>query len=284
MESFVSGNPLCSKLPCSPFDVKTQATRWLDAEIKKWKSGSRKNQNFYRILRQRRFPSLRYLNQPKSSWPNKGLIIKSPSQSCSRREQKNKHEFLCAERYVSQTTYSIIIVHRLVLRYITAEVFSQMTIHSPNARKKLADFHISTLVGTQSSKKANLPITAYRRRAGASTSACEGTLPTKKEVRRFRGSWCKERTPHSQRETRRFMDLLIKYVSVSTLLVRWDYWLTTTRIYYPSAEFIEWGRMTVGLSGLVVGDVVELKGRIGGTRMHGLKYTPRNDIFFAYKY
>ena len=42
--------------------------------------------------------------------------------------------------------------------------------------------------------------------------------------------------------------------------------------------------MTVGLSGLVVGDVVELKGRIGGTRMHGLKYTPRNDIFFAYKY
>ncbi|KIM36955.1 hypothetical protein M413DRAFT_448857 [Hebeloma cylindrosporum] len=160
-----------------------------------------------------------------------------------------------------------------------------MAIHSSDARKQLADFHIGTLIGIQSSNKVkeddqetsgsflhpkkwkevklsridDVSKDAKIFRFQLTHAEQELGLPFGQHVyvRLRRKVPYKERgeivqgelvqrayTPLSERNAKGFIDLLIK-------------------IYYPSAEFPQGGRMTVGFAELVVGDVVELKGPIG---------------------
>ncbi|KIM37539.1 hypothetical protein M413DRAFT_13248 [Hebeloma cylindrosporum] len=158
-----------------------------------------------------------------------------------------------------------------------------LAIHSLNAQRQLADFHIGTLVGAHSSKEVGdgeasgsflqpktwKPVRLSRIedvskdakvfRFQLTSAEQELGLPFGQHVyvRLRRKVTNKERgeivqgelvqrayTPLSERNAKGFIDLLIK-------------------IYYPSAEFPQGGRMTVGFSQLVVGDSVELKGPIG---------------------
>jgi nitrate reductase (NAD(P)H) len=158
-----------------------------------------------------------------------------------------------------------------------------MAIHSSDARKQLADFHIGTLIGTQSSKVVEVEENpgsflhpkkwkqvkllkiedvsgdAKIFRFSLPHAEQELGLPFGQHVyARLRRKVAHQEsaeivqgelvqrayTPLSERNAKGFIDLLIK-------------------IYYPSAEFPQGGRMTLCFSELVVGDMVELKGPVG---------------------
>jgi len=178
-----------------------------------------------------------------------------------------------------------------------------MAIHSSDARKQLADFHIGTLVGIQSSKKVDEEETSgsflhQKKWKKVTLSRIEDVskdakifrfqltnaeqelglpfgqhvyvrlrkkVPHKESIEIVEGELVQRAyTPLSKRNAKGFIDLLIKYAFSFNLRLVWDL-LTSrmTRIYFPTAEFPQGGRMTVGFSELVVGDGVELKGPIG---------------------
>jgi len=158
-----------------------------------------------------------------------------------------------------------------------------MAIHSSDARKQLADFHIGTLIGNQNSKVVEVEenpgsFLHPKKWKQVKLSTIEEVskdakifrflLPDSDQelglpfgqhvyVRLRRKVAFKESneivqgelvqrayTPLSERNAKGFIDMLIK-------------------IYYPSAEFPQGGRMTMGFAELVVGDMLDLKGPIG---------------------
>ncbi|KAF8805919.1 nitrate reductase [Phlegmacium glaucopus] len=154
-----------------------------------------------------------------------------------------------------------------------------MAIHSSDAKKQLADFHIGTLFGDitktveedESSgpflnpKKWKKVVLTNVKEVSANTKVFRFSLPSQEQELglpfgqhvyvRLRRKIAHEDiaqgqlvqrayTPLSERRAKGFIDLLIK-------------------IYYPNAEFPKGGLMTLGVSELVLGDAVELKGPVG---------------------
>ncbi|KXN90611.1 Nitrate reductase [NADPH], partial [Leucoagaricus sp. SymC.cos] len=149
-----------------------------------------------------------------------------------------------------------------------------MAIHSSDAKKKLAGFHIGTLDGAISTKVESdtevsgsfldpkkwqkvflVSVTDVSKdtkiyRFALGNQEQELGLPFGQHVyvrlyRKVTGELVQRAyTPLSERSAKGFVDILVK-------------------IYYPTLAFPLGGRMTLGFSELLVGDTVELKGPVG---------------------
>lgn len=156
-----------------------------------------------------------------------------------------------------------------------------IAIHSSDARKQLADFHIGTLLGNIQAKtieaeggeslgfqflhpkKWKEVVLVDIKDVSANVKIFRFSFPDQEQElglpfgqhvyvrlrRKIAGSAQgqlvqRAYTPLLERRAKGFIDLLIK-------------------IYYPNDEFPDGGCMTLGFSELVLGDVVELKGPIG---------------------
>ncbi|KAG6809936.1 hypothetical protein H0H92_014018 [Tricholoma furcatifolium] len=157
-----------------------------------------------------------------------------------------------------------------------------MTIHSSDAKRKLAQFHIGTLVGNLTELNATSPTdnsqdgVSFLHSTKWKTTVLQSVKDISKDSKIFRFSLDGEKrdlglpigqhvyvrlrrkakgqttadlvqrayTPVSRRNDRGFIDLLVK-------------------IYYPNQEFPLGGRMTLGFDELAIGDSVELKGPLG---------------------